>query len=565
MSINVKILGLKDNHSVEPVVEQVALHYKRDTPEFKDNLKAAIANPKLAKPLLQNLDQVAADQACQILEGFGLVCEAQEEEEFSIAFETIEEHHRCPACNHEQPKDENGADVCVECGVVASKYSESSQQKIYAEEKQKLANQQLRNTREKEQQQAVLEEENIRDNVRAQLGLQNKSKKSRPMMALSIVAIAAVAGLVATQTEFGQSLLSAKDTTQAAVETAEPAGKARVTMATLQAIASKAAQQGGVKPVSDAQRVAAIEALVNSGNAVIDTKLNQQQPSNLSNTVSVETYTQAFSNAKEITDPTQKLTAIQAIASSATSQTHTDASLALFEKEFRGYSYAGTEKLGHQIIRAWLKREDVDHAYQAALQFRAPYQKSEALRNIVRWQVANLDKPEFSLALESLQQTRSNVKETQNRAQILSTISYIYKVIGKENQSEKYLDLAFNQSDLTLRVDDKITALSRIGEDRLALNDTELGLHIFENIKTMATGLSKYNPAKARSFRTIAISLAKSGNFLDAQQSIGEILDAEIRQDALIEVAHIATEADKLEIAAILLDTSAKTVLVGSN
>ncbi len=565
MSINVKILGLKDNHSVDPVVEQVALHYKRDTQEFKDNLKAAIANPKLAKPLLQDLDQVAAKQACQILEGFGLVCEAQEEEEFSIAFETVEKHHHCPACNHEQPKDESGNDVCVKCGVVASKYSESSQQKIYAEEKQKLATQQLRSTRETEQQQAELKEENIRDNVRAQLGLQTKPKNSRSMMALSFVAIAAIGGMVATQTEFVQSLLLAKETTQASVETVEPAGKARVTMATLQAIASQAAQQRGVQPVSDAQRVATIEALVNSGSAVIDTHLNQQQLSETSSAVSVETYIQAFANAKKITDPTQKLSAIQAIASSATSQTHSDVSLALFEKEFRGFSYAGTEKLGHQIVHAWLKRDDVDHAYQAALQFRDPYQKSEALRNIIQWQAANLDKPDFSLALKSLAQIRNSVKATQNRAQVLSTISYIYKISGQENQAEKYLDLAFGQSDLSLRVDHKITALSRIGEDRLALNDTELGLHIFENIKTMASGLSKYNPAKARSFHTIAISLAKSGNFLDAQQSINEILNAEIRQDALIEVAHIATEADKLEIAAILLDTSTETIIVGSN
>ena len=561
MSINVKIQGLKDNHSVDQVVEQVAIHYKRDTEEFKNNLKAAISNPQLAKPLLQDLDAAAAEQACQILAGFGLVCEAQEAEELSLAFETIEHQHRCPACNHEQPKDTDDADVCQQCGVVASKYSDSGKQKIFAEEKQKLATQQLRSARETEQQQADLEEKNIRNNVRAQLGLGKKPKKSTPMIALSIIAIAAAGGFFATQTELGQSLLATQEPV-ASVEATPPAGKARVSMATLQAIATtQAQQQGAGQTVSDAQHAAAIEALVNSGSSEIGAAdINLGLPPANSDTISVETYTQAFSEAKAMIDPAQKLNAIQAIAKSATSQNHDEVALALFEKEFRGFSYAGTEKLGHQIVLAWLKRADLNRASQAAAQFRDQYQKSEALRNIVQWQVANIETPDFNRALESLEQINKEMKATQYRAHVLSTISYIYTTRGNATQAEATLDLAFEQADLTLRVDDKITALSRIGEDRLALDDTELGLHIFENIKTMANGLSKYNPAKARSLHTIAISLARSGNFLDAQQSIGEILNADARQDALIQVANIATEADKLEIAAILLDTSADAV-----
>lgn len=570
MAVNIKIRGIAEGHSLESVIEQVAIHYKRDTDEFKKGLRDAIAAPELAKPLMQDLDDEEADRACELLAGFGLLCE--KEETFSLELAEIEKMQRCPACGHEQKAAEDGNDICESCGVVASKYNNSARQKILEEEKHRLALKQRHAAVQAEKEQAEREEEAIREEIQAQLGVKRKSIGRKPL-----IGIGAVVSLAAIATISQLDAIKAMRNPQKPVETAqasapEKARPRRISMAKLQAAASLAAQKAAEQrpPLQgDARRLDEIQTLLEipaapSGTAQTGktATANAALPP-LSESASYEHFSQAFDEAEKIRDPKQKAVALDLIVDRALNQKHSAKTLTLFEKKFRGFGVGKTPALGDKIVTAWLESGDSAHAFKTAAEMRNPFQRAEAIRKVFLWEIEHNSAPDFKTSRKLLDEAVGKIRSPYEKAKVLSTISRLYQIEGDSKQSERYLEKAFDQSDLALQIDHKIDALNRIAVDRIAVDDSELGLQIFDNITELASGLSKYNPAKSRSFAIIARGQAQSGNYIDAKKSILEIQDDEIRADILGQVAEMAIRDNKPDIASVFLEMRNENVLVG--
>ncbi len=562
MAVNIKIRGIAEGHALESVIEQVALHYKRNTDEFKKGLREAIAAPELAKPLMQDLSDEEADRACELLGGFGLICE--KEETISLALEEIEKKHRCPACGHEQKAAEDGNDICESCGVVASKYNSSARQKILEEEKRRLALKQRHASVEAEREQAEREEESIREEIQAQLGVSKKTIGRKPLigigMAVSIAAIVAISQLDTIRS------LAGKPATGQTAETAEPAqaGTPRISMAKLQAAASLAAQANAVSPAplqGDAQHFEQLQTLLQqppeSNPATAEKTASHPQPT------AHERYARAFREAESIHDPKQKATALDLIIDKALTQNHSPETLTLFERKFRGFGIGKSAELGEKILSAWLENGDAAHAFKTAASMRNPFQRAESVRKVFLWEVDHDSAPDFESSLKLLSEAVPQIRLPHEKSKVLSTISRLYQLEGKHKQAEKYLEQAFDQSDLALQIDHKIDALNRIAVDRIAVEDSELGLQIFDNISELASGLSKYNPAKSRSFAIIARGQAQVGNYMDAKKSILEIRDDEVRANTLGAVAEMAIRDNKPDIASVFLEMRNSNVLVG--
>ena len=557
MLVNIKITGIKEGHDIDTVIEQVALHYKRDSDSFRAGLRAAIEAPELAKPLMQNLDPDEAQRTCEILAGFGLLCE--KDEGLSLALEPVEEIHRCPACQHEQPAAEDGNDICERCGVVAAKYNDSLRKKILDEEKQKQRLKQRRAAIDAEKEQAQHQEQAIREEIQAQLHSQPKTSKRKPMIALGLLvcisAITAMTQLDAIRTHFGKQ-------TAATAQHTDTGHAPKVNLAGLQAMAQHAAAQAtensGNLPDMDLQHLKTIENLV----APQGTEKTAETPA-AGEAAETRRYAHAFEEAKVISDPKRRAVAIRQITQHAMQGDHSPQTLELFERELRGFGSQETQPLGMRIIDAWLKKNDPEHALKTASDFRDPYQKAEALRKVALWSLAHSRTADLDTIVQTLVATIPDIRAPHEKAKALSTIAHIHYARQQDKQAEAYLQKAFDQSDLALQIDHKIDALNRIGVDQLAVGDGNLGLQIFDNLVTLASGLSKYNPAKSRSFAIIAKGLAQSGNFIDAKKNVSRIRDDKLRDQTLIEIADLAIAAGKPAMAQVFSNMRQEAVQVG--
>lgn len=533
--VDVKIERLVDGADMQEVIAKIASAFNRDTDAFKARLQQSIEIPETATALQKGVSREAAEQACKKLENLGLKCKI--EEQLSINFEVIQPKFLCPACGHEQQPTQGGDDVCSECGVVASKYAaNASKAKIYDSEKRRLENQRQVQEQDAQDAQERKQEEALRDQIREQLGVKKPSPKPATKAAIGGLIAIACGVIFYTQSSYFSS--------PEATEGLNPSLASQAQTATETAANSPKAPQAGKQKsavVTDMQRVAQIQALVSSS----DTMGAASQFAQVD-----ENFDEALEAYEAISSPDEQMVAIGSITDSLQSLPDPSRSLKKLETHVASTQGNNRKVLEQKIVEGWLNADNDGQAINFVSSIEHGYDRETALLSILDHQVAN---PKTADATQQTIKSILHQAEKQNapsqEARLYSAISRAYALMGKEAESEKFLDLAFTQTDLILQLEDKIEAYCQIAEDRMEINDEELGLHLYQNATELAFGLSKYNAAKPAALRSLALSQARIGNFLDAREAADEIKHRATHIKTLGELAKLAKEAKKLNLA----------------
>ena len=529
--VDIKINKLVDNADIHEVVENISKAFNRNTPEFKARLKQSIELPETAKALQKGVSQDAAEKVCNKLKKLGLECKI--EQPLTIDFEVIQPKFVCPACGHEQEPDNSGNDVCTECGVVGSKYAaHASKAKIYESEKRRLENQRKVQEQDALDHQERQKEEAIREQIREQLGVKKANKNPATKIIFGLIAVACGA-LAYTQSGYFSAPETSEDSAIIATKKQNTASSPHQPQTIARA----------PKPITitDLQRVAKIQTLVSNSNTMGAGSQFAQVDEN---------FDEALAAYEAISSPDEQMVAMASITDSLQSFPDPSPSLRKLETHFTSAQGPSKKLLEEKIVQGWLNTNNDEQAIHFVNKIEDKFEQTTALRTILEHQINTPEKTEATRKTMATMLERAETLNTANQeAQVYSAISTAYALMGKKAESEKFLDLAFTKTDLILQLEEKIDAYCHIAEDRMKINDEELGLHLYQNATELAFGLSKYNPAKPAALRSLAISQARIGNFLDAREAVNAIKNKTLKIKTLSELAKFASEAENPTLA----------------
>lgn len=199
-------LVIQHHASVEPVDRLVRdlliLLDKEGDPYIEYKLSEGLLFPESKTAILENIRKDEAEYYQKRFREMMVETSLRPTLQLSVeksdsSISNVSDLHICPACQHQQPRNRSGMNICQNCNLVAEKYQRSQKREdIITQENRDYKSQQDKLMQEALERASISEEEQLRREARLQLSLESKKRPLDIAIGVTAVMLMVLTGIL---------------------------------------------------------------------------------------------------------------------------------------------------------------------------------------------------------------------------------------------------------------------------------------------------------------------------------------------------------------------------------
>ena len=446
----------------------------------------------------------------------------------------------CPACAHQQPKQEQRdgrLEICEVCGVIGERYLQKQKlEQVMEQERQQHDNDRAKRIREVLERAKREEETLLREEARRRLGISEKPDRIGPKVAAVVAILAISFGIVyyanqptdeeiAQQTAAEEAARLAKelDKQQAMAKAVETAMKKSSDTADMM---EKMPSAGAAGPSGAMDQ--AMAAISNPPEASPENALEQQTDMA---SKQEERRTKIIEALKA--DIQQPETPEQMVETKVQEDVSVTAVAAIEEQQLAAPRFQvlpDEHAENRRRIQQLLKLDETDLADMILAKVKEPYERTLLMLDMVEWQLQNNKAEEAQKTIARIRQTQTKTQDTTQQALILGCISKTYLLQDEWEAAGESLQKAMDQAMTLEQVPAQISLLSRLANEQSLFGNQIAARQILDETTPLIEKLPKGVEPRATALVEVASGYAVITDFPTANQLMDKVKNPQKRQ-----------------------------------